>query len=592
MTTTRTAPRQTPSEPVDRFRPLELTKPHLRIGWFRFAFAFMMTIFAAQLVNIQVIQHGKLSIAADNGRLQSSVQPALRGMITDIHGVPLATTVIARNVTVNQTQVKDAHGTAKKLAPLLNLSVSTIEDRITGSKEFNFVAKKITPELAKKVVALNLPGIYLDPTTTRLYPAGSLAASLVGYVGSEGHGLGGLEYSQDKYLAGVDGKQTIERVNGAEIPTTERNSVDAVNGTSVRLTIDRDLQALAERTLGDRIKQAGGDGGDVIVMDPKTGNILAMATYPVFDPNNPSQTDDHAKRNDAVSDAFEPGSTSKVMTIAAVLEEGAADPTTPFTIKSVIKRGGTTFHDHDPHGTIHLTLNGILAKSSNIGAIQASELIGRDKFLSYLDKFGIGHATGLHFPGESPGIINKPGSDAWSDTSFPTYAFGQGISVTALQVASVYATIANDGVRMTPRLIDGYVDPSGNYSASDPSQGVRVISATTAKTVREMLEGVVSKDGTAPAAQIPGYRVAGKTGTANRFSDTTHGYSGYTASFVGFAPAENPSLVIAVMIHNPVNGHFGSTVSAPVFREVMMYALAQQKIPPSTTKPQPFPVTW
>jgi cell division protein FtsI (penicillin-binding protein 3) len=239
-----------------------------------------------------------------------------------------------------------------------------------------------------------------------------------------------------------------------------------------------------------------------------------------------------------------------------------------------------------------LTLNGILAQSSNIGTILASEKIGRDKFLSYLDRFGIGHNTGLNFPGESASLLPKPGTTGWSGTSFPTLAFGQGLSVTALQATTVFATIANDGVRMTPRLIDAYVDPNGTVVPTDASEATRVVSATTAKTIREMLESVVGKEGTAPAAQIPGYRVAGKTGTANKYDEKLHGYHGYTASFIGFAPAEAPQLVVAVMVHNPVNGHFGATVAAPVFREVMMYALAQQRVPPSTTKAPKIPVTW
>jgi len=592
MTTTRTAPQRNPNPHAAPIRTVELSNPYARVSWFVICFTFALSLIVARLIELQVFESKSLARAGERVRLQTSVQPALRGMITDVNGVPIATTVIARNITVSQVDVKDPHGTAKKLAPLLNLPVQTIEDRITGNKQFNYVAKQVSPAVSKKIAALQLPGIWSQPTTKRVYPAGTLASTVVGYVGTEGHGLGGIESWMDKRLSGVDGKQTIDRVNGREIPTTEKNASDAVDGLTVRLTIDRDLQALAERTLAERVTTVGATGGDVIVMDPKTGNILAMATYPLFDPNYPNQTSDHAKQSTAVTDAFEPGSTGKAITIAAVLEEGAADPTTPFTIKKNIKRGGTVFHDHDPHDTIHLTLNGILAKSSNIGAIQASDLIGQDKLLFYLDKFGIGHPTGLDFPGESPGIMPKPGGPEWSDTTFPTLAFGQGVSVTALQVASVYATIANDGVRVTPRLIDGYVDAAGSFSPTDPSQTTRVISSTTAKTMRQMLEGVVSKDGTAPAAQIPGYRIAGKTGTANRWSDTAHGYKGYTASFVGFAPAEDPSLVIAVMIQDPVNGHFGSTVSAPVFRKVMMYALAQQKIPPSTTKPHPFPVTW
>ena len=578
MTSTRLAPQRRAPEP----RFVQLASPRARMRQFLALFTGFACLLCARVVDLQVVHGPQIARTAMDMRLGTVALPAVRGMITDVNGVPIATTVIARNVTVDQTLVSDPAGTAARLAPLLDLPVKTVQQRLTGTRKFNYVAREVTPQTWTQIKELNLPGILSESTTRRAYPAGNLAASIVGYVGSEGHGLGGLEYGMDSTLAGVDGSQTVEWAGGQAIPTSMRNDVEPVNGVNVRLTIDADIQAQAERILAKRIAQTKAEGGDVIVMDPKTGDIVAMATYPTFDPNNALKSSDYAKRNEAVTDAFEPGSTSKIMTMAAVLEEGKASPTTKFTVPSTIKRGGTTFHDHDKHGVLHLTLNGILAKSSNIGTIQASELIGQKKFLGYLNKFGIGQSTGLHFPGESGGLIPKPGTDSWSDTSFPTLAFGQGLSVTALQATSVFATIANDGVRMTPRLVAD--------SASKP--GVRVVSATTAATVRQMLESVVSKDGTAPAAQIPGYRVAGKTGTANRFSSKSHGYSGYTASFIGFAPADNPSLVVAVMIHNPRNGHFGSTVSGPVFRQVMMYALAQRKIPPSVSAKRVIAVSW
>ena len=598
-TPTRVAPPQQrpgqrrPPMPPQGPRLVDLKHPHRRMRWTLAWFLFFMSIFSARLVDLQVIHGPALAATAENSRMQTATLPALRGMITDVKGVPIATTVMARNITTDQRLIEDPHNTALTLAPILGMDPKRIEKRITGKQAFSYVTKGVTPEKWKQVAELGLPGIFSEPTTTRQYPAGHLAASIVGYVGGEGHGLGGLEYALDKQLGGIDGKQTVERVDGREIPTSEKQSVDAIDGQTVRLTIDRDLQALAERTLAQRIKTAKAEGGDVVVLDPKTGNILAMATSPTFDPNVPYKTDDHAKRNTAVADSFEPGSTGKILTMAAVIEEGKANPLTKFTIPSGLKRGGTVFHDHEEHGTLHLTLNGVLAQSSNMGSILAAEKIGSKKWLSYAKKFGIGSKSGLHFPGEAAGILPDPKSESqWSGTTFPTLAFGQGYSVTALQVASVYATIANDGVRMTPRLVAGYTNPDGTESQAAASEGTRVVSATTAKTVREMLESVVGPQGTAPDAKIPGYRVAGKTGTANRFSDETGGYSGFTASFVGFAPAENPSLVIAVMIHNPKKGHWGSTVAAPVWRTVMTYALAQQKVPPSTTKPPKMRVKW
>jgi cell division protein FtsI (penicillin-binding protein 3) len=294
-----------------------------------------------------------------------------------------------------------------------------------------------------------------------------------------------------------------------------------------------------------------------------------------------------------VQDSFEPGSTSKVMTMSAVIEEGALKPTSKMVIPPTIRKGGTNFHDHEPHGTLHLTLNGVLAQSSNIGSIIASNKIGQDKFLGYLRKFGVGQLTGSNIYGEASGSLPNPKNEnEWSDTTFPTLAFGQGLSVTALQVASIYSTIANNGVRLTPQILAGTTSNAGVYTPASPPTATRVVSAKTARIIREMLESVVSAEGTAPAAQIPGYRVAGKTGTANRSRVNGPGYSGYTASFVGMAPAENPALVVAVMIHTPGGLHFGSLLSGPVFREVMMYALAHRKVPPSSQKRPKIAVKW
>ena len=552
----------------------------------------MFLVYAGRLVHIQIIQGPELAAKSQSNRLQNVILPAIRGNINDINGVPIATTVIAKNVTCDQTLISDPAGAAALLSPVLGIPIPELTASLTGEKRFNYIAKRITPEKWKEVAALDIAGIFSEPTTTRVYPNGGLAGSVVGYVGAEGHGLGGLEFGIDSQLAGADGKVTVERVNGREIPGSETQSLSAIDGLSVNLTIDRDIQAVAERALVERIEFAGASGGTVVVMR-KNGEILALANAPMFDPNKPFDTADFLKRNSAVTDVFEPGSTSKVMTMAAVINKGAADPLTPFTVGSSITRGGTAFKDHEEHGILQLTLNGVLAKSSNIGTIMASELIGQDKFYDYLKRFGMGELTGLNFPGESGGLLPDPTNpNQWSGTTFPTLAFGQGLSLNAVQAASVYATIANDGVRVSPRLISSYSRNDGTVEYTNQANSVRVVTAKTAKTIREMLMSVVSDQGTAPQAQIPGYQIAGKTGTANKYSEVTGGYSGYTASFIGIAPGNNPELVVAVMIHDPVNGHYGSTISGPVFKQVMTYALAHEKIPPTDTAPPQIPVNW
>ena len=583
----RTAPVQT--GPV----MVELESPRKRIRFTTIVFLIVMSIYMTRLVDLQLVRGPELAATAQNSRLQTLTLPALRGNFTDANGVPIATTVMARNVTVDPKLITDPAGTAALLSPILGIPVADIVASVTVDSRFSYVAKRITPETWKAVSELGIPGVFSEPTTNRVYPNGSLAATVVGYVGAEGTGLGGLEYGLNDQLMGTDGKLTVERVNGREIPTSERQSIDPINGLSVRLTIDSDLQAMLEKSLGEQVVATGAEGGVSVIMEPSTGNILAMATYPTFDPNNPFATDDRAKRNTTVTDVFEPGSTSKVMTMASVIEEGGANPGTKYTIENRLSRGGTSFKDYKDHKTEHFTLAGVLAKSSNIGTILAAETIGEKKLYSYLKKFGIGQSTGMNFPGEATGKLPDINNEnEWSATTFPTLAFGQGLSVNAVQATSVYATIANDGVRMLPRLIAGYSNSQGAYEPSQMSEGVRVVSAATAKTVREMLETVVSEDGTGKNMQIPGYRVGGKTGTANRYDEKTGGYSGYTSSFIGMAPAEKPVLVMSVSIHNPKTSTYGSVVAGPVFKKVMTYALAHRKVPPSTSKPPKLPVEW
>jgi cell division protein FtsI (penicillin-binding protein 3) len=499
----------------------------------------------------------------------------------------------ARNVIADPSQITRQAHYADLLAPIVKVSKKELIRRLTGTNRFSYVAKKITMSQWKKIQNLDLVGISSEGTTLRVYPGGALAANLLGYVGDEGHGLSGLESALDKTLTGTDGTTTIEQVKGHEIPTSERHTVEAVNGSSVRLTIDADLQGVAEQALAQQVKSANAKSGEVVIMDPATGNILAMANYPTFDPNHPQKTKAVTKQNRAVSDAFEPGSTGKVMTMAAVINEGVLNPKSRIVVPSGLPRGGTTFHDDIPHGVWHLTLAGVLAKSSNMGSILAAEKIGQEKLHSYMQDFGIGQLSGLHFPGETGGSLPNPKDpNQWSGTTFPTLAFGQGYSVSALQMASVYATLANGGVRRDPRLIAGTMDANNNFEAAPMPAGKRVVSAKAAKSVRLMMEKVVSPDGTAPGAAITGYRVGGKTGTANRFDSSVGGYSGYTASFIGVVPIDKPSLVTAVIIHGPRGAHFGSLVSAPVFKKVTTYALAHLRIPPTPLKQSHLPVKW
>jgi len=343
------------------------------------------------------------------------------------------------------------------------------------------------------------------------------------------------------------------------------------------LTIDRDIQYVAQRALANEVMATGAESGSIVVMDPRTGDILALAAVPTFDPADPGAADEANRGNRAITDVFEPGSTAKVMTIAAVIEEGGADANSMFEIPPTLDRGGKTFHDATDHGGYNWDLATILSQSSNIGTILAAETVPEETVLSYFERFGIGSPADIGLPGESPGYL--PPMAEWSATTFPTLVFGQGFSVNAVQMADVFATIANDGVRVPARIM---VDPA------DPSpKGERVVSERTARTIREMLERVVAAGGTAPMAGIPGYRVGGKTGTAQVIDPECGCYDGDTiGSFIGMAPIEDPELVIAVTIVKPKVTQMGGELAGPVFREVMTYALQAQRVAPITPDPR------
>lgn len=566
-----------------------LADPRRRGAVLLIATGLVLSVFGARLVELQAVRGETLASEALDQRLRTQEIPAMRGAILDSAGEPLALTMEARNLTADQTLVTDPAAVADQLGPILGVAPDVLAARLTGDRRFIYVAKGLTPETWDRIAALRLPGLFSEQTSRRVYPAGDLAANVVGFVGADGKGLGGMEFADEKLLAGTPGTQTYERGPGGRvIPTANSSVTDAQPGTSIRLTIDRDIQFVAQQAIASTVRKARADSGSVVVMDPHTGQILALASVPTFNPNKVASATDGNRGNRALTDVFEPGSTSKVMTLSAVINEGKATPYSVIHVPSVLNRGGDTFHDDHPHGGLDLTLAGIMAKSSNIGTILASERIGGKKLYKYAKKFGIGEPTGLNFPGEANGYI--PPHDKWSPTSMPTIAFGQGLSVNAVQAASVFATIANDGVRVEPSLVSEYVLPDGTTQVPPAPKTTRVVSAATAKQVRAMLEMVVGPGGTAPMAAIPGYRVGGKTGTAQRYSESCGCYSGVVASFIGIAPADNPQLVVAVSVNNPRAGRYGGQLGGPVFQRVMTYALQAREVPPTGAKSPNLPL--
>ena len=549
----------------------------------------VLTLFAGRLVELQAVRGEALASEALNQRLRVQELPAQRGTILDSTGEALAITVEARNVTADQTLVTDPAAVADQLGPLLGANPAVLAERLTGERRFVYVAKGLTPETWDRIEELRLPGIFSETTSRRVYPAGDLAANVVGFVGAEGTGLGGIEYAYQAELAGQAGEQTYERgPGGGAIPTGASSLTEAQAGATVRLTIDRDIQYVAQEAIAEQVARSRADSGSVVVMDPRTGQILALATAPTFDANKAATAREANRGNRALTEVFEPGSTSKLMTLAAVVNEGKANPYSTFTIPPTLTRGDKAFKDHTPHGTLNLTLSGVMAKSSNIGTILAAERIGGKKLYRYLKKFGIGEPTGLDFPGEASGFV--PAHKDWSPTSMPTIAFGQGLSVNAVQAASVFATIANDGVRVQPSLVAEIVRADGTVELPEAPKTTRVVSAETAAQVRAMLETVVGEGGTAPMAAIPGYRVGGKTGTAQAFNESCRCYSGVVASFIGMAPVDAPQLVVAVSIDNPRAGRYGGQLGGPVFKRVMTYSLQARQVPPTGTKAPNLPL--
>ena len=564
----------------------------------------VLILFACQLVRVQVIQANAYQAKAANEMQSTRVIPAPRGEITDVNGIGFARSVSAINIVVDQTQITDPARVAAFVAPILNLPAADIQNSITGTRKYSIVLKNARPALwdllteelynynktlENKELENRIIGFFPERVFIREYPSGSLVSSLIGFVRADGIGASGLESGQNSVVTGVDGRYSYAPGYGAEIPGSQRELVAAKSGTNIRLTIDRDVQWVAAEAIATAVKDSAASSGTVIVMDPKTGEIVAHATAPTFNPNNTKNVELSLMRNPSVQDVYEPGSTGKVMTMAAALEEKTVSPTTVFTVPYMIRRGGEAFHDHDRHPIQHLTTSGILAVSSNTGTIQVGETLSNDTLYNYLRKFGIGSKTGSGLPGESAGLL-RPVSD-WSRTTAPTVAFGQGYSLTAMQATSVFATIANNGVRVSPTVIAGTSDASGHFTPAANRTSTRVISEDTAVKLRIMMESVVSSQGTAPSAAIPGYRVAGKTGTANRYDQNTGRYSGYTASFIGFAPADAPRYVISVTLQEPKNGYYGGSLGGPVFKKVMTFVLQSENVAPTGTKVLPVALT-
>ncbi len=543
------------------------------------------TIFV-RLTVLQVSQAASLRALALEQRLRTVELPAVRGEIVDRNGEPLAISLEARDVYADPRYVRDPWATAAVLAPMLGRDRAELADLLREDTSFVYLARQVDLDVADRIAARGLPGIGSLPSSRRSYPAGPLAAQVLGFVGVDGVGLAGLELAYEEELSGIPGERTQE-IDPLGQPIAGGIDIERppVPGATIVTTIDRDLQYQAQRALEEHVRANRARGGTVIVLDVRTGDVLAMATYPWFDPNRFTEASAETYRNRAVTDAFEPGSTNKVITAAAAVDRGAVGLRQVFAVPWELRVGGYTIHDAHPHGVLPMTLGDIVAESSNIGSILVAQRVGAPAMAAYLDRFGLGRPTGVGFPGESPGILPPP--YAWTGSSLATISYGQGVAATPLQMAAVYAAIANDGRWVQPRLVRGIRDPRTGFEPAPPPRTRRAVAPETAEVISRMLAYAVEA-GTGQRAAVPGYQVAGKTGTARIPAPGGNGYlrGQYIASFIGFLPASEPRVVIAAILDRPTTD-YGGIAAAPLFQEVARAAIARLAIQPARPLPPP-----
>lgn len=575
----------------------------LRIGFL--VIAMVLSVFVGRLVQLQGLDPASYASMAAAEGLEEIVLPAERGDILDRNGEPLAESVDGLMVVADPAlTADDAPELARFLANRLDVDYFTILPRLRAEdSRFQYIARSVPAALATSVVskarALGYDGLVTERDPVREYPAGDVAANLVGFVGTPRKNgttkpLAGFERTFDDLLDGVDGEARYSVAAGNRVPLGENTTVPAVDGEDLRTTLDRDLQFYSQRVLRQAVRDSGGESGSVVVLDSRTGDVLTLADYPTFDANHPLESDEADLGSRAVSDVYEPGSVEKVLTVAGLVDAGKVTARTRLTVPGVLQReGDNPISDWFDHGTIRLTLAGVIAQSSNIGTVMATEKYDDGELRSYLDSFGLGRTTGTGIRGESAGIL--PDESIWSDALQDRIAFGQSVSVNALQMAAAVNTIANGGVRIDPSVVLGSATTdSGEQVGTDHATERRVISEDAARQTTHMMERVVDPEvGVAPGAAVPGYRVAGKTGTAQRASSECQCYDGsYTVSFAGFAPADDPRFTIYVVVQNPTNGGGGGSVGGPAFSKIMGYALRRYAVPPTGTEPSRLPVEW
>jgi cell division protein FtsI (penicillin-binding protein 3) len=546
-----------------------------RIGVIFGLFFLLLVLAAARTLYLGTVRAGALRRAAQTQQLSTETVPAQRGTITDRNGVDLAVSEPAQDISATPYLVKDPLKASQQLAPLLGQTQAQVLTKLSERAGFVYLARALPARQARTVMALKLEGVSGAPTMRRVYPRGTLAAQVLGFVGTEGRGLSGLEYSQGALLAGTAGeRRTVSDAIGQPVSIATVHAEKP--GATLTLTLDANIQQRAEDVLNAVGRVFSPKDATAIVVDPRTGALLAVANWPQANANDPAASSASALEDRAVGFDYEPGSTFKAFTVSGALQQGLITPTSGFNIPDQIQVADRTIHDDTEHADETLSTAEILAQSSNVGAIEIGLREGAPSFNSWVHRFGFGQPTGVELPGEEQGVTL--GLAHYSGSSMGNLPIGQGELVTPMQMVSAYSAIANGGVLRRPHII-GAVN---GHSRSAPA-GHRVISQTTSAELRKMLEGVLAPGGTASEVSIPGYQLAGKTGTASKIDPATGEYSksAYVASFVGFAPASDPRLLCAVIVDEPQAGSiFGGTVAAPAFGQIMSFALPYLRIPP------------
>jgi cell division protein FtsI (penicillin-binding protein 3) len=567
----------------------------------------LLLVVGGKLFLVQGLDVGGMAEAALNNRLTPIELPAERGSIIDANGTVLADSVIRYDVTVDQRQntktesfsrLENVDGQEEfvrvsrdqaisELAAVLGRDAADLKDELTGEKPYHIVAKDLKPEVEDRISKLQVPGIVTVGTSKRVYPNGSVAGGIVGFLKDGTTGQAGLEQTQDEILKGTPGKRLFEiGADGLRIPVGVDELTPAQDGKDIRLTINSDLQYFAQQAIQSQKDKLSAEWGVIIVQDIRTGNIIAMADTNAPDPNDPGKVDAKDRGVRAVTAAYEPGSVEKMITAAALIDEGKSNPLEKFTIPPSYSVDGQTFNDSFDHGTEDRTLAGILGWSMNTGTVMAGQRLSKEQRYDWLRKFGVGEAPEIGLPAEAKGILTPP--DQWDGRQEYTVLFGQGVSQSTLQTVRAYQSIANDGVMLQPRLIDSYISPDGTEEKVPAKEPRQVVSKETAQQVRDILESAVT-EGQIKDAAIDGYRVGAKTGTSESpCDDGKSGYCGYTASMVGMAPMDNPRFIVEVVLQRPKGSIYGIT-NGPVFRSVMSQTLRTYNVPPSTGEPARLP---